>query len=182
MIDAISHQRLQLLHPKLRDEAIRIIDVANTKLLVGKARVRVTSTLRTFQEQTALYNLGRSVRNPDGITPNKPLGQIVTNAKAGQSNHNYGLSLDFTLIVDTNNDGVYDFTSWETTKDYDLDKVADWMEVVSVFKNNGWEWGGSWKTFKDLPHVQKTFGLSVTDCYNKYIKKDFIPGTQYIRI
>jgi len=43
-------------------------------------------------------------------------------------------------------------------KDFDGDKIADWMEVVKVFKDAGWEWGGDWKKFKDGPHFQKTFG------------------------
>lgn len=171
MIDKISHDRIQLLHPKLRVEAAKIIDEVNTIALTGKAKARITSTLRTFAEQTALYNQGRT----------KP-GQIVTNAKAGQSNHNFGLSLDFALIVDSNADGLYDQTSWDVKKDYDGDLLSDWMEVVRVFKRYGWEWGGDWKSFKDMPHVQKTFGLTTKDCLARYNAKRFIPGTSYIVI
>lgn len=171
MIDSLSHQRIQLLHPKIRKEVGDLLDFVNTSVLTGKAKARITSTLRSFAEQTALYNQGRTAA-----------GQIVTNAKAGQSNHNFGLSFDFALIVDTNNDGIYDATSWSTVIDYDGDKIADWMEVINLYKKHGYESGSDWKSIKDFPHIQKTFGLSVAQCYAKYIAKQFIPGTQYILI
>ncbi|WP_435525316.1 M15 family metallopeptidase [Chryseobacterium indoltheticum] len=47
--------------------------------------------------------------------------------------------------------------SWDTAKDWDNDKVADWYECVKIFAKHGWDWGGNWKTFKDLPHFEKEF-------------------------
>jgi peptidoglycan L-alanyl-D-glutamate endopeptidase CwlK len=47
----------------------------------------LTSGYRSKKEQNELYAQGRS----------KP-GQVVTNAKAGQSYHNYGLAVDFVII------------------------------------------------------------------------------------
>jgi hypothetical protein len=44
------------------------------------------SGLRSFQEQSALYALGRTVKNPQGI---------VTWSKPGYSYHNYGLATDW---------------------------------------------------------------------------------------
>lgn len=139
-MDQISLQRIQLLHPKLREEA-KLILADVDKALTGRAFARFTFTLRTFAEQQALYDQGRS----------KP-GPRVTNAKPGQSLHNYGLAVDFALVID-HKEG-----SWDTTKDWDDDKIKDWQEVVDIFKKYGWEWGGDWKTFKDMPHFQKTFG------------------------
>jgi peptidoglycan L-alanyl-D-glutamate endopeptidase CwlK len=34
------------------------------------------------------------------------------------------------------------------------------MEVVQMFKAKGFEWGGNFKSFKDYPHFQMTFGFS----------------------
>lgn len=45
--------------------------------------------------------------------------------------------------------------SWDTVKDWDNDRVADWYECVKIFARHGWDWGGNWKTFKDLPHFEK---------------------------
>src|SRR5258707_915258 len=150
-MDKLSYSRIQLLHPDLREIATDTFEQAEGKLS-GRAKPRLTYTLRTFKEQQSLYNLGRTIVNPDGKSKTKPMGNIVTNAKAGQSIHNYGLALDFALVIDGKE------ASWNTVKDFDNDKIADWMEVVSVFKANGWEWGGDWKSFKDEPHFQFDFG------------------------
>ena len=49
------------------------------------------SGLRTFDEQTALWNQGRITK-----------GSIVTNAKAGESAHNYGCASDWTIWENDN--------------------------------------------------------------------------------
>ena len=66
--------------------------------------------------------------------------------------------------------------------DFDKDKQADWMEVVSEFKKVGWSWGGDWRTFKDMPHFEKTKGLTLKQIQDKYKKKDFIKNTTYINL
>lgn len=139
-MDAISLSRLQKLHPKLRDEAIRLFADAECALK-GRAKPRITFGLRTMAEQQALYNQGRTTA-----------GNIVTNAKPGASYHNWGLAIDFALIVDGKT------VSWDINRDFDGDHLADWMEVVNIFKAAGWEWGGGWASLKDYPHLQKTFG------------------------
>jgi peptidoglycan L-alanyl-D-glutamate endopeptidase CwlK len=65
------------------------------------------------------------------------------------------MAVDIALIIDGKQ------ASWDTLKDFDGDRVADWMECVNVFKKHGWEWGGDWKKFPDMPHFQKTFGYTV---------------------
>lgn len=140
--DKISVERIQTAHPKLRDELEKIYFEANNKL--GKARLRFAYVFRSFDEQTKLFN-----QRPK-----------VTNAAAGQSFHNYGLAVDIVLLLDKNGDGIFETASWDTKADWDKDQIADWVEVVKVFEKYGWEWGGSWKKFKDLPHFQKTFGYT----------------------
>ena len=66
------------------------------------------------------------------------------------------------MLIDTDKNGSYETASWDTKKDSDLDRKADWMECVAIFKKYGWEWGGDWTKFKDLPHFQKTLGYSIT--------------------
>lgn len=149
-MDKVTLDRIQLLHPKLRDEATQIYyDICDS--LKGKAFCRFAYTLRSFAEQDALYAQGRT----------KP-GKIVTKAKGGQSYHNYGLAIDIVLIVDKDGNGSYETASWDMHTDFDGDGLADWMEVVAIFKRYGWEWGGDWK-FNDNPHFQKTMGHSIAD-------------------
>ena len=150
MKDEKTLERIQLLHPKLRDEAILLYDEI-IKELTGKAACRFSYTLRTFAEQDALYAQGRT----------KP-GVIVTKAKGGQSYHNYGLAIDIVLLVDKDGNGTFETASWDTKSDFDGDKKSDWQEVVAIFKRYGWEWGGDWR-FVDAPHFQKTFGKSIME-------------------
>lgn len=180
-IDQLSLDRLQKLHPAIREKAIATYTKVHNAL-TGKAFCRITYTLRTFNEQRALYNLGRTVVNPVGKTPKKPFGNIVTKAGPGSSFHNYGLALDFALVVDSDGDGKFTETSWDTIKDYDGDLKPDWMEVVAIFKADGWFWGGDFKSFSDKPHFEKTFGKTWRELLALYNAKKFITGTQYVQL
>lgn len=150
MTDTKTLERIALLHPKIREEVTNLYDDI-CLALNGKAFCRFTHTLRTFAEQNELYAQGRT-----------KAGSKITNAKGGYSYHNYGLAIDIVLV--TGNAASYD-----TKKDFDGDGKADWIEVVNVFKQYGWEWGGDWK-FYDAPHFQKTFGYSVRDLLSLYVK------------
>lgn len=147
--DVLSIERARTAHPKLVDELIAIYHRANNRL--GRARLRFAYVLRTFPEQDAIYSIGRRGRRGEGK---------VTNAKAGQSFHNYGLAVDIVLLIDRDNNGTFETASWDIKADWDKDLIADWQEVVIEFKKSGWEWGGDWKSSKDNPHFQKTFGNS----------------------
>lgn len=132
-MDAITLERIKLLHPALREEAGRIYADICAAMPAGVV-CRFTHTLRTNAEQDALYALGRT----------KP-GKIVTNARGGMSYHNYGLAADFCLLVNGQ-------VSWAVDK--------NWAAVIAIFESYGWESGHRWK-FKDSPHVQKTFGKTI---------------------
>lgn len=149
MTDKVTLQRIELLHPDLRAEAKELYEEI-CSALTGRAICRFAYTLRTFAEQEVLYMQGRT----------RP-GKIVTNAKGGQSYHNYGLAIDIVLLVDRDGNGTFEAASWETNVDFDGDGKADWAEVVAIFKRYGWEWGGDWAGFPDRPHFQKTFGKSI---------------------
>ena len=159
-MDKITLDRIELLHPALREEAKQIY-AEICERLTGRATCRFAYTLRTFAEQDALYN-------------QKPK---VTKAKGGQSYHNYGLAVDIVLLL---NDGKV--ASWDTVTDFDGDGLADWQEAVYVFGLFGWEWGGNWKTFPDKPHFQKTFGLTISECLNRHNTGQVISGTNYIKL
>jgi peptidoglycan L-alanyl-D-glutamate endopeptidase CwlK len=166
MKDQITLDRIQLLHPKLREDALDIYDEI-IAALNGSAICRFAYTLRTFAEQDALYAQGRT-----------KAGAKVTNAKGGQSYHNYGLAIDIVLLVDKDKNGSFESASWDIKTDFDGDGKADWMEIVAIFKRYGFEWGGDWK-FNDAPHFQKTFGKSINELLslhknNKVDKNGFV--------
>ncbi len=127
--------KIDTLHPLIREEVRTLVEKINREILTSNVKMIVTCGLRTFEEQFKLY-----AQRPK-----------VTNAKAGQSIHNYGLAFDFCLV-----DGGK--TIWDTAKDFDGDKHPDWMEVVKVFKDAGYTWGGDFRSIYDAPHFEKTFG------------------------
>lgn len=152
-MDKPTLDRIQLLHPKLREEAMQIyLEICDA--LKGKAMCRFAYTLRTFAEQDALFNA-------------KPQ---VTKAKGGQSYHNYGLAIDIVLILDKDGDGKFETASWDVKSDFDGDGKSDWMEVVAIFKRYGWEAGIDWK-FYDAPHFQKTLGYSIVQLQALHAKQ-----------
>lgn len=162
MKDAVSIARVKLLHPKIRDEVAELIgkiEVSNPSFTI-----RIVQSLRTIEEQNELWAQGRT----------KP-GNVVTKAKGGLSYHNYGLAIDFCLIYNGK-------ISWDIDADMDKDGKKDWMEVVDTFRVNGYEWGGSWQSLKDYPHLQKTFGYGCRALLAKYNEESFIPGTKYVNI
>lgn len=94
--------------------------------------LRVTSGWRSFEEQDRLYAQGRTTE-----------GKIVTNAKGGQSLHNYGCAFDVA----------------DKLKGYNI----DWEKVGKIGESVGLEWGGRWPSFVDGPHFQLTLGFSLKD-------------------
>jgi len=135
-MDNITLDRIKLMHPSLRDKLREDYTAANNVLGKG-VRLRFSYTLRTFAEQDALY-----LKRPK-----------VTNAKAGQSYHNYGAAFDIVLLYDKNGDGIFEEASWDTKRDGDRDGVSDWLEVTRIFESRGWVNGFITNGKKwDLPH------------------------------
>lgn len=91
--------------------------------------VLITSTYRDNESQDALYAQGRT----------KP-GKIVTNAKGGQSAHNYRVAFDF---VPLNERGE---CLWNDTKRF--------KEMGALGKSVGLDWAGDWVSFKEMAHFQ----------------------------
>lgn len=162
MRDAVSIPRIAALHPKVRYEVAATIAGIEAKF-PANVKIRIVQGLRTKDEQDALYAQGRT----------KP-GQIVTNAKFGQSFHSYGLAFDFAIMYDKDNNGSFETLSWNVNYDFDKDGVKDWQEVVIPFKSLGWRWGGDWGgKFIDNPHLERTFGYGWRDLIIKYNNKEF---------
>lgn len=129
MIDVSTEKKIMLLHPQIRGKATEFILKAYN---LGYP-LRITSSLRTFEEQQKLYNQGRT-------TP----GNIITNAKPGQSYHNYGLAFD---VVPIENGQV----NWNS---------KNWDKIGQIGKSVGFKWGGDFKTIIDKPHFEMNFGIS----------------------
>lgn len=138
-MDAISERNLARVNPQLANR----IRLMAAELKEQGITIRVTSGLRTFAEQDALYAQGRT----------KP-GPIVTNARGGQSLHNYGLAVDVVPIVNGQ-------PNWNVPE-------SVWQKIGAAGKRQGMEWGGDWTSFKDRPHFQMTAGKSISTLLAEY--------------
>lgn len=97
---------------------------------------RVISATRSYTEQNRLFRRGRHGRP----------GTRVTNARGGQSNHNFAIAWDI---------GLFEAGAYLTgTAAYERAARAGLVDEL--------EWGGTWRTFRDPPHYQLANGLGMT--------------------
>lgn len=90
------------------------------------------SGLRTAKQQNDDFAEGRTVP-----------GKIITNARAGESMHNYGLAADIVPYLEGDSGAL----NWEATS-------PPYIRMVSALKAQGLAWGGDWIHFKDMDHFQ----------------------------
>ena len=100
----------------------------------------VTSTYRDIESQDALYAQGRTTD-----------GRIVTNAKGGDSFHNYRCAVD--VVPLRNGKPVWGVGG--------IDGEL-WHQVGELGKSVGLDWAGEWHSFKELAHFQYTNGLTLS--------------------
>ena len=114
----------------LRPEVRKQVDAFLNLCAASGIDILVTCTLRSRDEQAALYAQGRTAPGPR-----------VTDAGPGRSAHNYGLAIDVVPIVN----GKLD---WDR-------KDPVWQKVGQLGVTAGLEWAGSpGYPFPELPHFQ----------------------------
>jgi peptidoglycan LD-endopeptidase CwlK len=125
-VEAVSSRSLS----DLRPEIVGLVhDFLNEVQLRG-IDMLVTCTLRSDDEQAALYAQGRSAPGP-----------IVTDAPAGESAHNHGLAIDVVPMVNGKPD-------WNGS-----DSV--WEQLGMIGQSCGLEWAGEpGFPFPEKPHFQ----------------------------
>jgi peptidoglycan L-alanyl-D-glutamate endopeptidase CwlK len=133
--DMRSETNIITLAPKVQALARKFLTIMKNNSL----DVRIISGTRTYAEQDALFRKGRF-----GSTE-----KIVTNAKGGQSNHNFGLAWDI---------GLFEGGKYITDN-----KKYKQLAPLALSELPELEWGGSWVKFPDTPHYQyKTLISSVS--------------------
>lgn len=118
---------VKLLHPNLAGSVAELMRRAAAE---GHPII-ITSTFRTFAEQDRLYKQG-----------NGSPGSRITNAKAGESYHNYFLAADFRFADDPHYSSPY----------------SRWEKIGKLAEKLGLEWGGR---FGDNPHLQYGTGKDI---------------------
>ena len=147
VLDARTLGNIETLDQKARERFVEFACLANATAATFGCQYILISGNRTFAEQDALYAKGRTAP-----------GGIVTNARGGQSNHNFGIAGDFGVFqgkayLDSSNPGL-------------ADKVhkACSMHAAAC----GLEWGGNWTSFKDAPHYEVSTGLTLSQKRSVY--------------
>ena len=117
------NRSLSDLRPELAALAQQLLDEAETLGIP----IFVTETLRTYSRQDQLFHQGRTTD-----------GEVVTNARAGESNHNYGLAFDVA------------FRAPPAADPFD----GPWAAIGEIGRNLGLRWGGDFSSLVDRPHFE----------------------------
>ena len=115
---------LDLLYPPFLEKVLEVIARCNDR----GHRYIATHGHRTYGEQMDLWKQGR-------VLP----GTIVTNARGGESAHNFGLAVDFVRDIDAKKPGVQ--PSWEKS-----DYIVLIEEAVAEGLHSG-------EAYNDFPHI-----------------------------
>lgn len=125
--------------------------------LLPKAQKKMRQWLSMAQQQ-AMYD-GMEVKLIDGTRSYAEQNKLynkkpkVTNARGGYSWHNFGLAADF---------GLFSGKAYIT----DDAKYKPYGRLASMVENL--EWGGEWKKFVDMPHLQLKMFSSTAEARAKF--------------
>ena len=133
----INSRKLEDLNPVVEKKARDFLALCKAEGI----EVIVTSTYRDAESQNALYAQGRTAP-----------GRKVTNAKGGQSWHNWRVAFD---VVPLRNGKPVWGTAGEDLK--------LWQRIGAIGKSCGLEWAGDWRTFREFPHFQFTNGRTLAE-------------------
>ena len=130
--DDRSERHLRTLLPRAQDAARQFL----RRLRDAGIDARVISGTRSYFEQDALYRIGRFG------DPRPP----VTNARGGESRHNFGIAWDIGIFQS----GRY------------LTREARYEAAASLRPANV-EWGGACEVFRDAPHFHLAVDLPLAE-------------------
>lgn len=148
-------KRIEDLHPDL----VRVYTEAKAAYIAahpGGLRPQLSETARPPLVQTAYYAQGRqslaeinNLRHLAGLNPIGPVeaGRKITNAKAGQSAHNFTPARAFDVLL-VNPDGT---ANWV---DSNYLHFAEYVTAAAAKLRVAISQGAYWKSFKDMPHTE----------------------------
>jgi hypothetical protein len=126
-LDSGTAEQISTLIPKAQPVMTSFMQKVREWGAANGLEVTVREGKRTPEKQAEYYAQGRT----------KP-GNIITNAKPGQSKHETGKAVD--LLVTRNG------------KQVDDEKI--WQQIGRIGKSMGLEWGGEWRSIHDPEHFQ----------------------------
>jgi peptidoglycan L-alanyl-D-glutamate endopeptidase CwlK len=148
--DSRSERNIATMHIVAQRHARRFLLEASG----GEFTCKIISGTRSYAEQDRLYAQGRT----------EP-GSIVTNAKGGQSNHNFGVAWDIGLF-----DGSGGYLRGAT-----LSELRAYEDIATIVDRTNLEWGGDWTSIVDRPHYQVNTGRDTLQ-----VRARFEAGLRYV--
>lgn len=145
--DARSEGVIASLLPKAQIAARQFLNFA----AIAPFQVKLLSGTRTYAEQNALF-----AKRP-----------VVTKARGGQSNHNFGIAWDVGIFVDGQ---YYTGKNKKETQAY-----VDLSKIIMPKMGKTIEWGGNWKSIVDMPHYGLLTGKSISE-----VRALFEAGKPYV--
>jgi peptidoglycan L-alanyl-D-glutamate endopeptidase CwlK len=156
---------MAFLFPPFRTKVHELISVWNSE---NETQVGLFEGYRSHKRQAELYAMGRTTestarcihRTKSGGYPcaNHPWGLKVTNARPGDSMHNYGLGSDILFDGIKSKPGLQ--PSW--------DDKHPWKKLGKLGQSLGLEWAGAWRSFPEMPHFQMTLGMQLSEMKELY--------------
>jgi len=146
-VDDRSERNIATLLPEVRILARSLVHAANSIGIV----IKVISGTRTYPQQDAIFMQGRGhslaevnqARTKAGLDPFSAAewpkeDRVVTKARGGHSNHNFGIAFDVGVFKG----GAY------------LDESPLYKAAAVLGKQLGLTWGGDWASIEDEPHYE----------------------------
>jgi peptidoglycan L-alanyl-D-glutamate endopeptidase CwlK len=132
---------------------------ANIVSLVPKAQVAARKFLAAVIDagiDAKIISGNRTWAEQDALFAKRPQ---VTKARGGFSNHNFGIAWDIGIFKG----GAY------------LPDSPLYTQAGQIGRQQGLEWGGDWRSFKDEPHFNLKTGLTIAQ-----LRSAFLNGEAYV--
>ncbi len=149
LLESDQEEKLSQLYPPFAEVVRRFIHEARYRGML----IAIFEGRRTFERQTELYLKGR-----DSSGNVIDIHQVVTNAPAGFSMHQYGLAVDLVF------DGNLIKPGWQ----WSWDNKHPWRTLANLGRGFGLESAYFWKRFPECPHFQLTYGFKEVELLKLY--------------
>jgi peptidoglycan L-alanyl-D-glutamate endopeptidase CwlK len=128
----MASRSLDDLYPRMKERTLAFLERCKAEGI----DVLIYCTYRSNTEQNDLYEQGRTLP-----------GKRVTNARGGQSAHNF--TLDGKPAAK-----AFDCVPLRGGKPMWSASDPLWKELGRIGKSVGLDWAGNWRTFREFPHFQ----------------------------
>lgn len=137
IFDERTERIISTLLPEAQKAARQWLKLVRTEADVRGYEVKIICGTRTYAEQDFLYK-----QCPK-----------VTNARGGQSWHNFGLAWDFGIFQEGKYFGDHSLYAF----------LGEFYRQI-----DGLEWGGSWPCLRDTPHLQWSKGRRISEVRQRF--------------